>query len=69
MTQTISCSHGKVFAACKEPYCYEEADWQKDVRKYVKQGCLISLAKDGEWKFESCDCRKKKKEDVQPTLF
>lgn len=54
-TQIIKCKSGEVFAACHEPFCYEDAEWMRDVRKYVKQGCTVEVKEQGEWKFGSCE--------------
>jgi len=45
----------KIFAACVEPHCYSEADWQRDVRKHIKQGCRVEMIK-GKVKFGTCVC-------------
>jgi len=30
-----------VFAACIEPECFTDKDWQDQVRKYVKRGDIV----------------------------
>ena len=69
--QTINCgSCNATFAACVEPECYSDADWQRDLRKYTKQGAKVELVDSGEFRFTSCHCDKKKKKDPnQLTLF
>ena len=50
----------EIFAACIEPYCYSESDWQKDLRKYIKQGHKVEMIKGGV-EFGECKCIKIKK--------
>ena len=54
--QIIKCKCGKAFAACAAPECYADADWQKDMRKYVGSGCTVEIVNSGEWDFEDCVC-------------
>lgn len=69
--QCISCPCGKMFAACLEPECYSDADWQKDMRNYVKKGCSVSMTDEPiAGKFEKCTCPNMKPQTVkQPELF
>lgn len=74
--QCIKCSCGSVFAACWEPECYEGAEWQKNAREYIKEGCTVTLENSGEWKFENHkeDCernnkKKSKKSILQASIF
>lgn len=53
----------KVFAGCVEPYCYEDSDWMKDIRKYSKEGHLIQMIEQKDFEFGECLCNK------QPELF
>ena len=64
MVQCINCPCGKTFAACAEPYCYEDADWQKDMRNYVKKGCTVKMAEKQNWSFEKCTCPNMKPVEV-----
>lgn len=61
--QVIKCKCGKIFAACRLPECYAEADWMRDLRKYVKQGCTIELIDCDKFTFEQCVCEKEEKEE------
>jgi len=55
--QIVKCRCGSIFAACVEPHCYTEPDWQKDVRKYAKQGYRIEMKDCGEGiQFSKCKC-------------
>lgn len=63
MVQIIKCKCGKIFAAAAEPHCYVDAEWQKDMRKYVKKGCVVEMVENGDWKFENCVCDKQSKKD------
>lgn len=54
---------GKVFAAAREPHCYTDKDWQKDLRKYVADGCKVEIVDNFE--FGKCECKPKE----QPDLF
>jgi hypothetical protein len=57
MIQTISCPCGKVFAACVEPFCYEDAEWQSEMRKYIKRGCTVGLIENGHSNpLQKCTC-------------
>lgn len=49
---------GKVFAACTEPHCYEDSDWQKDLRKYIKQGHTVETVQRAGFEFGECKCPK-----------
>jgi len=63
--QVIKCKCGKVFAMCRVPECYQDSDWMKDVRKYVKKGCIIEVGESKDYNFEKCICENKS----EPTLF
>lgn len=71
MIQCISCPCGKVFAACREPECYEDAEWQKDMRKHVKKGCSVKMVDNGVGKlFDKCTCpNMNPKQPKQTELF
>lgn len=56
MVQCINCPCGKTFAASCEPYCYQDADWQKDMRNYIKKGCTVTMVEKGKWTLDSCTC-------------
>lgn len=59
MIQVIKCKGcGSVFAACREPECWTDKDWQKDVRDYAKQGHIIGMAERGGWTLDGCTCKK-----------
>jgi hypothetical protein len=69
--QIVRCHCGNVFAACTEPECYTDIDWQRDVRKYIKGGCTVETVTSEEVKeaFASGSCKcdktgKKKKEPI-----
>jgi hypothetical protein len=65
--QIISCSNcDAVFAACVEPECYSDAEWQKQLRKYVNRGEKVNLVDSGSWKFTRCECNKKTKKKSNP---
>lgn len=44
MIQTIKykCC-GKIFAACREPECYTDADWLKNLKQYVQKGHTVEM--------------------------
>lgn len=70
MIQCIDCPCGKTFAAASEPFCYEDADWQREMRNYIKKGCKVKLVED--FSFENCTCKDMKPEQVdesQISLF
>lgn len=66
--QVIICKCGAKFAACREPECYTDKEWLRDLSKYVKNGCSVDMIGIKEFELESCRCAeiKKKKE---PELF
>ena len=48
---------GKVFAACREPECYTDTEWTRELSKYVKKGNVVEMVGSGhDFKFETCDC-------------
>lgn len=47
----------EIFAACREPECYEDADWHKDIRKYSKQGHKVDFVPLSEFNFGKCKCK------------
>ena len=71
--QIIRCKCKAIIAACTVPECYMDAEWQKDMRKYVKQGCSVELINcDKSWTVSKCKCKEIKaaqKEVTEPTLF
>lgn len=72
MIQVIKCPCGKIFAACCEPECYSDAEWQKNMRGYVKKGCKPEMIEHGSgWEFEKCTCKNMKPapKEVQTSLF
>lgn len=58
--QIIKCKCGSIIAGCAEPYCYEDSDWQKDMRKLVKKGCTVELVEVSDFKLERCKCKESK---------
>jgi len=60
MVQCINCPCGKTFAVCSEPHCYEDADWQKDMRNYIKKGCFVKTTERQNYLLETCTCPKMK---------
>ena len=56
MIQTIECKCGNTFAACAVPDCYTDTKWQKELRKYVNEGCTVSLKEDTSLNFKKCTC-------------
>jgi hypothetical protein len=69
-SQVLKCKCGKIYAACREPECYEEVSWQRDMRKDIaKRGSTVELLENGQWQFENCVCVKTKSKKEQPTLF
>lgn len=70
LAQVIVCKCGSKFAACVAPECYTEADWMKDVRKYVKQGCTVEVVEAGSFRFERCKCAELAKQaEAQMSMF
>lgn len=70
MIQVTKCPCGKVFAACREPMCYEDAEYQRNTRNYIKKGCTVAMVEGGTFQFETCTCPNMKPVKVtQPDLF
>jgi hypothetical protein len=68
--QAIRCKCGSIFAAAVEPYCYSDSDWQKHMRKYVKDGCSVELINANDFKFEKCKCKElKQQKENQLSIF
>lgn len=65
-TQVIKCHCGEIFAACVEPYCYQEKEWIKEPSEYSKKGYKIEMQSGGV-KFGNCICEKKP--DIQLNLL
>lgn len=68
LVQTVSCAGcGAIFAGCVEPHCYEDKDWQKDIRDFVKRGFKIAMSET--CRFGTCTCEKPKEVINQTNLF
>jgi len=71
--QAITCKCAAVFAVARVPFCYEDAEWQRDMRKHVKQGCTVDLIDSDDFNgFQDCVCKEleaKNKRVDEPTLF
>lgn len=61
MVQIINCPCGETIAACMEPECYKDVEWQRSMRAYVKKGYTVKMANKGEWSFGKCACSTKSK--------
>ncbi len=68
MIQTINCKCGATIAGCTEPECYEEVDWQKEIRRYVKNGYTIKLVEHEHFKFSKCTCVKQSSNNLETQL-
>lgn len=49
---------GKIFAACREPECYTDIEWQRDLRKYSKRGDIVETLPSADFQFGKCECKK-----------
>ena len=60
--QAVKCKCGNIIAACVEPACYTDRDWQKNIRFYAKKGYEISLIPVDIVRIElnQCICKKEK---------
>ena len=67
--QVIKCKCGSRFAGCREPDCYTEKEWLKDLRKYVLKGYSVETMKSSDFKIEVCICEKEKADNNQTELF
>lgn len=48
---------GKAFAACREPECYTDDDWLKELKKYVTRGDKVEMVENGSGiNLEKCQC-------------
>lgn len=63
--QIIKCKCGRVFAMCVIPEAYQDAEWMRELRKYVKKGCTVEVGFSKDYSLENCICKK----EVTPTLF
>ncbi len=71
MVQAIKCKCGVFFAGCTEPHCYQDVDWQRKMRQYVKKGCTVEMVSN-DVQLSQCVCEKpikKKKDPNQLELF
>lgn len=67
MIQTIECPCGQIFAACREPECYEEKDWKNDIVNYENRGCKINISQTVKW--GKCTCKNMdKRNKIEPTV-
>ena len=57
--QAVYCKCGSLVAACMAPHCYEDSEWQKDVRKFSKDGYKIKMVDPEEVRLtlDSCKCK------------
>jgi len=57
--QAVYCKCGSLVAACMAPHCYEDSEWQKDVRKFSKEGYKIKMVDPEEVRLtlDSCKCK------------
>lgn len=62
--QVIRCKCGSTFAASILPYCFTSVEWQRDMRKYVKQGCSVEIMDVEVFQLEWCKCPKKKQNKI-----
>lgn len=60
--QIVKCKCGVTFAACAEPNCYTDNQWQRDVREYIKKGCTVDAVEAKSIEFGDCKCLKTKQE-------
>jgi len=69
--QIVKCKCGSTFAACWEPMCYEDKDWQKNLRKYLKQGATVATIENppGGQLFQRCTCPVPGEDPNQIKLF
>jgi hypothetical protein len=58
--EVVRCKCGKVFAACIDGL--QDAEWDKDVRKYRSQGYTSEVVPRGSYIFEKCTCKDEKPE-------
>ena len=66
--QIIKCPCGEKFAACRVPECYEDAEWQRNMRAYVKKGCTVEVA-DKLNNFGNCTCKNMNPKNKEGSLF
>lgn len=66
--QTVACGTcNQIFASCWVPECYQDAGWQKDLRKYSAQGAIINIV--DKFEFGICECNSKKQPKNQLEMF
>lgn len=55
--QAIFCKCGSIVAGCMEPYCYQDKEWQKDLRDYSKKGYEIKMVDPEEVRVQLSECK------------
>ena len=57
----ITCKCGALFAACREPECYTDNSWLKDLGHYMANGCTMSMC--DSVTLSKCECNLPKRDD------
>lgn len=73
--ERITCNCGQVIAGCV--HGQQDAGWDNDKRRYMKQGCKVDIVPVEDFKFGKCQCGDQKTkmrlkvlaESIAPTLF
>lgn len=64
MCEVVKCKCGAVFAACVVGH--QDAEWHKNLRKYMAQGYQVSHVAAGDFIFSKCECVKEEVAKVDP---
>ena len=54
--QVLKCKCGAKYAACIEPYCYEDTEWLKGLGECLKEGGTVEMSDTLTFRFEKCKC-------------
>jgi len=63
--QIIKCGKcDSIFAAFVLPEAYSDAEWQRNMRKYIKDGAVVDIV-DSDFRFGNCECKKSDKKQTK----
>ena len=66
--QVLVCKCGAKYAACREPECYVDNEWLKDLKQHIKDGGTVEMMDPEKFEFESCKCKNQNLPE-EPNLF
>ena len=62
--QAVFCKCKSLVAACMAPHCFEDREWQKDIRQFSKDGYEIKMVDPEEVRLtlSACKCESNQSE-------